>query len=74
METIIEATIAEGGQVVIDRAVRDRIGLTLGARLNFVVNDDGSVALRRLRRMFSRGTLIIAFPSATFAPIRAAGD
>ena len=47
METIIEATLAERGQVVIPKAVRDRMGLTPGAKLNFVVDDDGNVTLRR---------------------------
>lgn len=47
METIIEATLAERGQVVIPKAVRDRMGLTAGAKLNFVVDDDGNVTLRR---------------------------
>jgi antitoxin PrlF len=47
METIIEATLAERGQVVIPKAVRDRMGLTPGAKLNFVVDDDGNVSLRR---------------------------
>ena len=47
METIIEATLAERGQVVIPNAVRDRMGLTPGAKLNFVVDDDGNVMLRR---------------------------
>ena len=47
METIIEATLAERGQVVIPKTVRDRMGLTPGAKLNFVVDDDGNVTLRR---------------------------
>lgn len=47
METIIEATLAERGQVVIPKAVRDRMGLTPGAKLNFVIDDDGNVTLRR---------------------------
>ena len=47
METIIEATLAERGQVVIPKAVRDRMGLTPGAKLNFVVDDNGNVTLRR---------------------------
>jgi len=47
MEIIIEATLAERGQVVIPKAVRDRMGLTPGAKLNFVVDDDGNVTLRR---------------------------
>lgn len=47
MDTIIEATLAERGQVVIPKAVRDRMGLTPGAKVNFVVDDDGNVTLRR---------------------------
>lgn len=47
MDTIIEATLAERGQVVIPKAVRDHMGLTPGAKLNFVVDVDGKVSLRR---------------------------
>lgn len=47
METIITATLAERGQLVVPKAVRDRMGLTPGAKLNFVVDDDGKVSLRR---------------------------
>ena len=47
METIIEATLAERGQVVIPKAVRDRMRFTPGAKLNFVVDGDGNVTIRR---------------------------
>ncbi len=47
METIIEATLAERGQVVIPKAVRDRMRFTPGAKLNFVLDGDGNVTIRR---------------------------
>ena len=41
------ATMTSKGQVTIPKDVRDRLRLRQGDRLEFVVEDDGSVRMRR---------------------------
>jgi len=42
----MEATLAERGQVVIPKAIRDQLGLTPGTLLNFSV-EDGKLIIRK---------------------------
>ena len=48
------ATITSKGQVTIPRAVRERLGLKTGDRVDFVLAADGSVTLKSKRMPFER--------------------
>jgi antitoxin PrlF len=45
-----EAMLTTKGQVTIPKAVRDHLKLDTGARLDFVIEDDGTVVLRPVTR------------------------
>lgn len=45
-----EATLTTKGQVTIPKRVRDHLKLETGARLDFVIEDDGTVMLRPVTR------------------------
>jgi AbrB family looped-hinge helix DNA binding protein len=45
-----EATMTTKGQVTIPKAVREHLKLDTGARLDFVIEDDGTVVLRPVTR------------------------
>ena len=45
-----EATLTSKGQVTIPKAVRDHLNLDTGARVDFVIEDDGTVVLRPVTR------------------------
>ena len=45
-----EATVTTKGQVTIPKTVRDHLKLETGARLDFVIEDDGTVVLRPVTR------------------------
>jgi antitoxin PrlF len=45
-----EATLTTKGQVTIPKVVRDHLKLETGARVDFVIEDDGSVVLRPVTR------------------------
>jgi AbrB family looped-hinge helix DNA binding protein len=45
-----EATLTTKGQVTIPKRVRDHLKLETGARVDFVIEDDGKVVLRPVTR------------------------
>jgi antitoxin PrlF len=45
-----EATLTSKGQITIPKAVRDHLGLDTGARVDFVIDTDGTVVLRPVTR------------------------
>jgi antitoxin PrlF len=45
-----EATVTTKGQVTIPKAVRDHLKLETGARLDFVIADDGTVVVKPVTR------------------------
>ena len=45
-----EATLTTKGQVTIPKAVRDHLKLETGARLDFVIEDDGTVVVEPVTR------------------------
>ena len=45
-----EATLTSKGQVTIPKAVREHLGLDTGARVDFVIDSDGTVMLRPVTR------------------------
>ena len=45
-----QATLTTKGQVTIPKAVRDHLRLDTGARVDFIIDDDGTVVLRPLTR------------------------
>ena len=45
-----QATLTTKGQVTIPKAVRDHLRLDTGARVDFVIEDDGTVVLKPLTR------------------------
>jgi len=44
------ATVTDKGQVTVPKEIRDKTGITPGSRLDFEVQDDGSLRVRVLRR------------------------
>ena len=61
---MLSATINRKGQLTLPKAIRDLLGLGAGDRVDFVVKDDGTVALRpaavdvrELRGMLHRKSL-----------------
>lgn len=45
-----EATLTTKGQVTIPKAVRDHLRLETGARVEFVIEDDGTVVVKPVTR------------------------
>lgn len=45
-----EATLTTKGQVTIPKAVRDHLKLDTGARVDFVIEDDGTVVMKPVTR------------------------
>ena len=45
-----EATLTTKGQVTVPKAVRDHLKLETGARLDFVIQDDGTVVVKPVTR------------------------
>ncbi len=50
----MEATLAERGQVVIPKAIRDQLGITPGTLLTFSVEDGKLVIRKKVDDAFSR--------------------
>jgi AbrB family looped-hinge helix DNA binding protein len=44
------ATVTDKGQVTVPKEIRDKIGIAPGSRLDFEVQDDGSLRVRVLAR------------------------
>ncbi len=44
------ATVTDKGQVTVPKEIRDRIGIAPGSRLDFEVQDDGTLRVRVLAR------------------------
>lgn len=44
------ATLSSKGQVTVPKEVRERLGINRGDRLDFILEADGSVCLRPLRK------------------------
>ena len=46
----MQATVTDKGQGTVLKAIRDKIGLVPGSRLDFTLNEDGSLKVRLLFR------------------------
>jgi len=46
----MQATVTDEGQVTVPKEIRDKIGLVPGSRLDFTLNEDGSLKVRLLSR------------------------
>lgn len=44
------ATVTDKGQVTVPKEIRDRLGLEAGTKLDFHVEDDGTLRVRKLQR------------------------
>lgn len=44
------ATVTDKGQVTVPKQIRDRLGITPGAKLDFQIEPDGSLRVRPLKR------------------------
>jgi len=53
-EPVYEATLAERGQVVIPKALRDRLGLVPGTQLSFSVEGGRLIVRKKVDDAFSR--------------------
>lgn len=44
------ATLTSKGQLTLPKEIRERLGLVAGSKLDFTIEDDGSLRVRPLRR------------------------
>lgn len=48
------ATVTSKGQITLPKTIRDRLGLTTGDQVEFLVGDDGSIAVVSVKRSAMR--------------------
>ena len=46
----MQTTVTDKGQVTVPKAIRDKIGIVPGSRLDFSLMEDGSIKVRLLSR------------------------
>ena len=46
----MKATVTDKGQVTVPKAIRDKVGIVPGSRLDFTLMEDGSLKVRLLSR------------------------
>ncbi len=46
----MQSTVTDKGQVTVPKAIRDKIGIVPGSRLDFTLMEDGSLKVRLLSR------------------------
>ena len=66
-----QATVTSKGQVTIPKQVRERLGVGPGDRIDFVVEQDGGVRVRRLGRSVADLAGILRSPGRRPVSLRA---
>jgi AbrB family looped-hinge helix DNA binding protein len=50
LEALMQATVTDKGQVTVPKEIRDQTGIAPGSRLDFELQDDGTLRVRVLKR------------------------
>jgi antitoxin PrlF len=71
IRTMPDATLTTKGQVTIPKPVRDHLKLETGARVSFVIQDDGVVVLKPVTRHVSELAGLLSRPDQRAVSIKA---